>query len=79
MASTTLTTKGQTTLPKEIRDRLRLKPGDRLDVVVEGRHVVLTPVTLHVDDLCAILPRAKRVRSMQEMDAAIRRRSAERR
>ena len=27
---TTLTSKGQTTIPKQIRDRLRIKPGDRM-------------------------------------------------
>ena len=27
---TTLTSKGQTTIPKEIRDSLRIKPGDRM-------------------------------------------------
>ncbi len=28
--STTLTSKGQTTIPKEIRDSLGMKPGDRM-------------------------------------------------
>ena len=40
-----ITVKGQVTIPKAIRDRLGLKPGGRVDFVVEpdGR-VVLRPV-----------------------------------
>ena len=76
MASSTLTSKGQMTLPKDVRDRLRLKAGDRFDVVVEDRRIILTPVTLGLDDLCSVLPPAKRARSIKEMDEAIRRRAA---
>jgi AbrB family looped-hinge helix DNA binding protein len=75
MASTTLTTKGQMTLPKAIRDRLNLKPGDRLEVSTDGDRIVITPKTLDLDDLCAILPRPKHVVTLDEIDAAIRRRA----
>lgn len=35
MPSSTMTSKGQVTVPKEIREYLRLKPGDRIDFVKE--------------------------------------------
>lgn len=33
----TVTSKGQTTIPGSIRKALRIKPGDRLEYVVEGQ------------------------------------------
>ena len=41
MASVTLSTKGQLVLPKPVRDALRLKPGHRLSIAVEGRRIVI--------------------------------------
>lgn len=41
MSTTTLTSKGQITLPKDIRDRLALKQGDRFQVAI-GRNGLLT-------------------------------------
>ena len=35
MPSSLITAKGQTTIPKAIRDRLRVAPGDRVDFVVQ--------------------------------------------
>ena len=41
MAHSTVTGKGQTTIPGEIRKALRIKPGDRLVYVVEGDHATI--------------------------------------
>ena len=40
---TTLTSKGQVTIPKRLRDHLRLKPGAQVDfeVIADGRVVIL--------------------------------------
>ena len=40
----TVTTKGQVTIPKRIRDRLDIKPNDRVDFFVEGERAILVPV-----------------------------------
>ena len=77
MASSTITSKGQMTLPKEVRDRLNLKPGDRLDVSVRDHHIVLIPKTLHIADLVGVLPRPTRRCSLEETNEAIRRKAVE--
>ena len=74
MSSTaTLTSKGQTTIPKAIRQHLNLKAGDRLEFIVEsdGR-VVLLPATVRVRDLKGVLPKPKRPVRLDEMEQAIR-------
>jgi AbrB family looped-hinge helix DNA binding protein len=35
MAKTRITTKGQVTIPKEVRERLGLRPGDELEFIEE--------------------------------------------
>lgn len=37
----TITSKGQTTIPRDIRTALGIRPGDRLDYVIEGNRVTL--------------------------------------
>jgi AbrB family looped-hinge helix DNA binding protein len=52
MTTATLTSKGQVTIPKEIRDRLMLHTGDRIDfTVTDNGDVLLKPPTRRVDDL----------------------------
>ncbi len=63
------------TLPKEIRDRMKLKPGDRLEVEIDGDRIVMTPSTLSLDDLFKVLPRPERIATLDEIESAIRRRA----
>lgn len=45
MRHSTVTSKGQTTIPGKIRKALRIKPGDKLEYALEGDHVT---VRVHV-------------------------------
>ena len=69
MSEARMTSKGQITLPKDIRDRLGLKQGDRVRFIVEddGR-VRLLPAKRDVSELFGILPRPRRALSIEEMD-----------
>jgi antitoxin PrlF len=74
MPSASLTSKGQVTIPKLIRERLKVVTGDRLDFVIEGDRVVLRPATGDLRSLRGILHRAgRKAVSLREMDAAIAR------
>ena len=52
----TLTSKGQTTIPKEIRDALGLQPGDRMTfTLMPDKTVVMRVKTKSVMDLASLL------------------------
>ena len=75
MPTSTLTSKGQITLPKEIRERLKLRKGHRVEFRIDrsGR-VVLEPCNNDIRQLKGII-RASRKRpvSVEEMNEAIAR------
>lgn len=72
MSTATITSKGQTTIPKDVRDRLNLKPGDRLDFVFDPDGTVrIVPLNVGLDDLKSILPSPRRKLSDEELDDAI--------
>ena len=41
MSHSTVTRKGQTTIPRTIRKALHIKPGDKLEYALEGDHVTI--------------------------------------
>jgi antitoxin PrlF len=78
MTVSTLTSKGQTTIPKQVREHLKLNPGDKLDFVIESAgRVVVRPAKLDVRELKGLLKRRDgKVLSIEEMNAAIARGAA---
>lgn len=73
MSTSTLTAKGQTTIPIKVRNHLKLRPGDKIEFVIErdGR-VVLTSKSIDVRRLRGMLGRAPRHLTIEQMDEAIR-------
>ena len=74
MALATLTSKGQVTIPKTIRDSLKLNTGDKIEIVVtDNREAIIRPVSKRVDEIFGKLhkPGSKAV-SIEAMEDAIR-------
>ncbi|AGA32445.1 transcriptional regulator, AbrB family [Thioalkalivibrio nitratireducens DSM 14787] len=73
MTTATLTSKGQITIPKEIREQLLLHAGDKLDFsLTEAGDVLLRPVTRRVDEVFGRLRKpGQPALTPAEMDVAI--------
>ena len=67
-----ITSKGQVTIPKSIRDRLHLEPGDRIDSILdEAGDLRVTPVTAPVTRLKGMVRKPALPVSLAEMEHAI--------
>ena len=72
MATATVTSKGQITIPASVRAELKVGPGDRVEFVkVSDGHWEVVAAVEDVSRLRGVVA-AKRVVSIEEMDSAIR-------
>lgn len=79
MPTATITSKGQITVPKEIREHLGVAPGDRLSFQISSAgEVVVEPETVDVRTLRGMLKHRGRPVSLEEMDLAVRRGASKR-
>ena len=76
MVTATLTSKGQLTIPKAVRDSLHLHTGDRVAFVVHGdTEALLKPVTKSVDEVFGRLHSAAQPRrTVEDMKVAVAKR-----
>lgn len=72
MFKITMSTRGQFVLPKEIRERLKLLPGCKVEGSIDGQgRLVLVPALHEPEDLFHDRPPVRRAVSLEEMDRAI--------
>lgn len=71
-----VTSKGQITIPQEVRQEMGVRAGDRVLFFIEGDgSVVIRKVPAKsLDDLVGLLGQPRRKMSIHQMDEAIRRR-----
>ena len=77
MPVATITSKGQITIPKAIRDLLGIKPGDRLVFIQHAAgEIIVEAETVDVRSLRGMLKHDGPAVSVEEMNAAIARSAA---
>jgi AbrB family looped-hinge helix DNA binding protein len=75
MLSTTVSSKGQVVIPREVREVHGWKPGTVLVIQEQGDGILLRPVPAFpvttVDDLLGCVPHVGQRKSLQEIEAGI--------
>lgn len=79
MPMATLTSKGQVTIPKEVRDSLHLNTGDKIGFfITDHGEVLLRPATKRVDEVFGMLHKSgQKSVSIEQMDLAIKQKMRE--
>ena len=79
MPTATLSSKGQITLPRQVRQALGVTTGDRVDFTVEASGEIRVRAAIgDVRSLKGLLPRPRRAVTLAQMEAAIARRGRRR-
>jgi len=72
MPTATITSKGQVTIPRKVREHLRLGAGDKVDFVIEvDGSVLVRPLAGSVRELFGFLRRPGPAVSVRQMDEAL--------
>jgi AbrB family looped-hinge helix DNA binding protein len=76
MVGSKLTTKGQTTIPKEIREYLGLQPGDRVIFIRRDGDVIVRPLKKSLLDLRGSVSPKRKPEDFEEIRKRVKRKVA---
>ncbi|NET71463.1 MAG: AbrB/MazE/SpoVT family DNA-binding domain-containing protein [Sphaerospermopsis sp. SIO1G2] len=71
MELSTLTSKGQFTIPVKLRKELELHAGDRLDCFIEDERLIVVPAKGSVKNLKGCVPKPAKPISIDDMNQAL--------
>ena len=78
MKSYSITPKGQVTIPTEIREKLKLKPGDKVTYVDTASGILLKPAKKDMSSDFGFLKDRKKPADIQKIRKAVRKKIAKR-
>ncbi|MGA2861428.1 MAG: AbrB/MazE/SpoVT family DNA-binding domain-containing protein [Steroidobacteraceae bacterium] len=73
MATATITSKGQITLPKAVRTKLGLEAGHRVEFIETDAGFLVKPATRDIRLLKGILPKPRRAVTIEDMNKSLAR------
>lgn len=74
----TITSKGQITLPKKIRKKLNLHAGNKVEFIIDSKGTVkMIPIKASIKDLKGMLPKPNKPVSLEDMQSAIEKGASE--
>lgn len=74
MPQATLSTKGQLTIPKKVRESLHIESGDKIDfIITKNREAIIRPISKKVDEIfCKLHKPDRKAVALEEIDDLIR-------
>lgn len=72
MLQSIMTNRGQVTIPAEIRNKLSLTSGNKLEFVLKDDQIVMLPINRSIRDLKGMLPKPKNTLTCEEMNDIIK-------
>jgi antitoxin PrlF len=70
MFQSVVTSKGQTTIPKKIRELLAIKPNDKLFYIIEENKVIIKPIKGNILELRGSVPSNKKSSDLNKIRKA---------
>lgn len=67
-----VTSKGQTTIPMQIRKQMNIASGDKVEFFSDGKVITIIPINKSILGLQTLLPKPKVSLSCDEMDNVIK-------
>ena len=72
MSLATISTRGQITIPADVRACLGLKKGDKINFIIVGNEVKFLPVTKDISTLKGLIKKPSKAVGVEEMNQTIK-------